>query len=171
MRSSNGGLAHGTMGNPQGNLEQTILQTTVIENEVRVRESVKAELIDEELIEELEQAGIKFNRSNMVFITRDQTGQIVWLEKGNELAGLNHIRFRSHDEQIAAAFNVDKSNVESIIKDIITNGEIVKNELKPRGNRYGFERVYYHQGRYCLVTGIGTNGFIISAYPTRLKEE
>lgn len=29
----------------------------------------------------------------------------------------------------------------------------------------GYERVYCHEGEYCSVTGVGTNGFIISAYP------
>lgn len=29
----------------------------------------------------------------------------------------------------------------------------------------GFERVYSYQGNYYIVIGIGTNGFIISAYP------
>lgn len=33
----------------------------------------------------------KFTKEDIVFITRDQTGQVVWLEKGNKKAGLKHI--------------------------------------------------------------------------------
>ena len=31
----------------------------------------------------------------------------------------------------------------------------------------GYERVYEHSGKYYAMTGIGTNGFILSAYPIR----
>ncbi len=31
----------------------------------------------------------------------------------------------------------------------------------------GYERVYFYEGRYCVVAGIGTNGFIVSAYPKK----
>ena len=44
-------------------------------------------------------------------------------------------------------------------------GSIVRNGLKPIGNRMRCERVYHHEGEYCIITGIGTNGFIVSAYP------
>ena len=29
----------------------------------------------------------------------------------------------------------------------------------------GYERVYPYEGEYSIITGIGTNGFIVSAYP------
>lgn len=31
----------------------------------------------------------------------------------------------------------------------------------------GFERVYYYEGSYYVMTGIGTNGYIVSAYPIK----
>ena len=67
------------------------------------------------LITELKEKGIKFTEKDIIFITRDKTGQIVWLEKGNSSAGLEHI----------------------------LNGN----------------------GKYCVMTGIGSNGFIVTAYP------
>jgi len=39
-----------------------------------------------ELIRELVAAGVSFTEDEIVFITKDATGQIVWLEKGNEKA-------------------------------------------------------------------------------------
>ncbi len=47
----------------------------------------------------------------------------------------------------------------------------MKNELKPIGNRMGYERVYHYEGEYCIIAGIGTNGFIVSAYPHRHRKE
>ncbi len=34
---------------------------------------------------------IKFTKENLVFVARDKTGQIVFLEKGKDDAGLKHI--------------------------------------------------------------------------------
>lgn len=33
----------------------------------------------------------------------------------------------------------------------------------------GYERVYYYEGEYCIITGVGTNGFIVSC--RRRKEK
>ena len=37
-------------------------------------------------------------------------------------------------------------------------------------NRDGIEKLYSHNGNYYLLTDIGTNGFIVSAYPIDEKE-
>ena len=128
-------------------------------------------LIDEALVAELEREKVKFNRNNMILITRDKTGQVVWLEEGNSGAGLKHMRERGHINQLAKAFGISQDKVESYLHEIISSGTIVKNKLKPIGNRMGYERVYYYEGNYCVITAIGTNGFIISAYPRRYGKE
>ena len=46
---------------------------------------------DQELIRQLKESGVAFSETDIVFITKDATGQIVWLETGNEGAGLTHI--------------------------------------------------------------------------------
>ncbi len=107
----------------------------------------------------------------MIFITRDKTGQIVWLEKGAEGAGLGHMQARGHIEQMAKAFGICKDEVEAYLRKVINSGTVIKNELKPIGNRMGYERVYYYQGNYCVVTAVGTNGFIVSAYPRKYDGE
>lgn len=167
MRSGNGGLAHGTRGNPQTNITQEIYAAKVAENEARVKELASQSMIDESLIAELERNRVKFTRKDMLFVTRDKTGQIVWLEKGNVGAGMGHIKSRGHDEQIAKAFGIPKTEVEAYLRKVISQGSIVRNELKPIGNRMGYERVYYYEGEYCVIAGVGTNGFIVSAYPHR----
>ncbi len=167
MRSSNGGLAFGTSGNPQTHIMQETYAAKVAENEARIKELTSQSMIDESLIVELERNGVKFTRKDMLFVTRDKTGQIVWLEKGNAGAGMGHIKSRGHDEQIAKAFGIPKTEVEAYLRKVISQGSIVRNELKPIGNRMGYERVYYYEGEYCVIAGAGTNGFIVSAYPHR----
>lgn len=167
MRSSNGGLAYGTSGNPQTHIMQETYAVKVAENEARVKELASQKMIDASLIAELERNGVKFSRKDMLFVTRDKTGQIVWLEKGNAGSGMGHIKSRGHDEQIAKAFGIPKTEVEAYLREVISQGSIVRSELKPIGNRMGYERVYYYEGEYCVVAGVGTNGFIVSAYPHR----
>ena len=167
MRSSNGGLAYGTNGNPQTHIMQESYAAKVAENEARVKELASQKMIDASLIAELERNGVKFSRKDMLFVTRDKTGQIVWLEKGDAGSGMGHIKSRGHDEQIAKAFGIPKTEVEAYLREVISQGSIVRSELKPIGNRMGYERVYYYEGEYCVVAGVGTNGFIVSAYPHR----
>lgn len=171
MRSSNGGLAYGTNGNPQTHIMQETYAAKAADNEARLKELVSQPMIDEALVAELEHDGVKFTRKDMLFVTRDKTGQIVWLEKGNAGSGMGHIKSRGHDEQIAKAFGIPKTEVEAYLRKVISQGSIVRNDLKPIGNRMGYERVYYYEGKYCIITGVGTNGFIVSAYPRRHGEE
>lgn len=46
-----------------------------------------------------------------------------------------------------------------------SDGQVVSNTLKITNGRQGFERIYYYDGKHYVLTGIGTNGFIVSAYP------
>ncbi len=126
------------------------------------------------LIQELESNGIKFSEKDMVFITKDKTGQTVWLEEGNNSAGLKHIidgngTTKGHAEDFKNAFGITKSQIPTYLEKVITQGTVVSNTLKPIGNRMGYERVYYYKGNYHVVTGIGDNGFIVSAYPKHIK--
>lgn len=128
-----------------------------------------------DLIAALESAGVKFTKQNIVFITKDKTGQIVWLETGNELAGLQHIldgngRTPGHATDFERAFGATREAIPDYLHKVITDGIVVSNELKKVGSREGYERIYYYEGNHYVITGIGTNGFIISAYPKRRKD-
>ena len=51
---------------------------------------------------------------------------------------------------------------------MIQNGTVISNKIVSIGSgRQGYERVYEYKGNYYTMTGIGTNGFIVSAYPVR----
>lgn len=122
------------------------------------------------LIKELESNGVKFSKENIVFITKDKTGQTIWLEKGNSTAGLEHIingngRTPGHGKDFEKAFGVSKDQIPNYLNKIISNGSVISSELKDINGRSGFERIYYFDKKYYVLTGIGTNGFIVTAYP------
>ena len=128
-----------------------------------------------DLIAGLEKSGVKFTKENIVFITKDATGQTVWLETGNALAGLQHIldgdgRTSGHAADFERAFGVTREAIPGYLQKVVTDGIVVSNELKKIGSREGYERIYYYEGNHYVITGVGTNGFIISAYPKRRKD-
>ena len=157
-KTSRSGLGVGTGSSPQGSLFQGGVDS-------KVKELTKKCMIDQ-----LTKARVKFNPNYVLFVTKDKTGQLVWLEKGNKDAGLEHIlhgngRSRGHAYDFKKALGLESNQVSSYLQKVITYGSIVSNTIKPVGNRMGFERVYSYEGNYYIVTGIGTNGFIASAYP------
>lgn len=126
------------------------------------------------LIKELERNGVKFTKENIVFITKDQTGQIVWLETGNKSAGLSHILdgdgvTTGHAADFERAFGVSREQIPNYLEKVIRHGTVVDNKIVKKGSREGYERTYYYEGKHYVITGIGTNGFVISAYPKKKK--
>ena len=157
-KTSWSGLGVGTGSSPQGSLSHGSVDS-------KVKELTKKCMIDQ-----LIKARVKFNPNDVLFVTKDKTDQLVWLEKGNKCAGLEHIlhgdgRSMGHASDFKKALGLESNQVSGYLQKVITHGNIVSNTIKPVGNRMGFERVYSYQGNYYIVTGIGTNGFIISAYP------
>ena len=70
----------------------------------------------ETLVKQLEQSGVKFSKNDMVFVTKDKTGQVVWLEKGSSSSGLKHILDGD------GLFHLNK--IGDILADIIVNAEL-----------------------------------------------
>lgn len=166
MRASDSGYAHGTSGSPQSTLEQEEHAVKVAENEAKVKkEADNAPLIDPSHIAEMETSGAKFARENVVFTTRDATGQVIWLEKGSKAAGLDHLKARKHLEQLAKYLGTNEQNVPRMLRNIIRDGHIVSNKVVKRGNRTGFERKYEYNGKRIILAAIGANGFLVTAYP------
>lgn len=123
-----------------------------------------------ELVAGLEKSGVKFTKENIVFIAKDGTGQTVWLETGNASAGLKHIldgdgRSPGHASDFEKAFGVSRERVPELLHKVVSEGTVVSNTIKIRNGREGYERVYSYGGKYYVVSGIGKNGFIVSAYP------
>lgn len=94
---------------------------------------------------------------------------MISLEKGNDLAGLKHI-LNKHADDFHNKHNVCNGNIVGHIEYFISNGNIEYSRITKLGNRDGIEKLYLYKGQYYLLTGIGTNGFIVSAYPIKEKE-
>lgn len=118
----------------------------------------------EALVKRLEQGGVKFSKKDMVFVTKDKTGQVVWLEKGNASSGLQHIVSR-HANDFQSKHGVSKSQISNHLNDVFTSGKVEYSRITQKNGRPGYERLYSHNGKYYLLTGVGTNGYIVSAYP------
>ena len=122
----------------------------------------------EALVKQLEQSGVKFSKKDMVFVTKDKTGQVVWLEKGNESSGLQHIVSR-HADDFQSKHGVSKSQISNHLNDVFTSGKVEYSRITQKNGRTGYERLYSYNGKYYLQTGVGTNGYIVSAYPISKK--
>lgn len=133
-------------------------------------ENKALKLARDDLVRPLIDAGVKFNREDVIFLTWDKTGQLLWLENGNSNRGLQHILFgdkysKGHIEDFQKKFNVKKEDVAKFINDFVTNGKLMYSVLKKRGEKTGYERLYKKGRNYFLLVGLGTNGYIVSAYP------
>ena len=93
--------------------------------------------------------------------------------KGTKKGGLRHIldgngKTHGHASDFQKAFGVSRQSVPGYIKTVVTKGKLVSSKtILVGGGRLGYERVYYYNGGYHLLTGIGTNGFIVTAYPVK----
>lgn len=110
-RTKNSGLSVGIGSSPQESLSQGNVDSKV------------KELARQEMINELTKAGVKFTKEDVIFVTKDKTGQLIWLEKGNDGAGLKHIEKHSNDFMIK--HGVDSSNLVYHIKSILEKGSVL----------------------------------------------
>lgn len=85
---------------------------------------------------------------------------LVWLEKGNITKGLEHILIR-HEEDLKRKFGLRKEDIPSFVKDVFTNGTELSSKLK----NGGYQKEYLYKGKHIIISGVGTNGFIVSIYP------
>lgn len=157
-KTVNSGIAHGTNGSPQGKLNQDNFSSKI------------KELARKEMIKSLINAKVKFTEKDVIFATKDKTGQLIWLEKGNEKAGLQHILYgdentSGHAKDFETKHGVKKENVAYHIENIISNGTVEYTKLTTRNGKEGFEKLFNKQGKYYMISGIGTNGFVVTAYP------
>lgn len=157
-KTSKSGLGIGVGLSPQGSITQSDFDN-------KVKELLKKD----DMLKQLIDAKVKFNADNVLFVTKDKSGQMIWLEKGNDVAGLKHILIK-HADDFHDKHNVSRENIAGHINNIISNGNIEYSRITKRGNHDGIEKLYSHKGKYYLLTGTGTNGFIVSAYPIKEKE-
>lgn len=119
-----------------------------------------------ELVQELKRRKEKFKEEDILFITRVPTREILWLEKGSSTAGFEHIKQR-HTQDFLKKFGVKQNKIPSFLKKVVEEGTIVSESSRIQGDREQIKRIYLYQNQYHVITALGTNGFIVSAYPRK----
>lgn len=119
-------------------------------------------MIGKEFLGELRAAGYKFTEADIIFVTHDATSRLVWLETGNESAGLKHIILH-HAADYKRALGLDETQIAGFLYQVVTYGTVVRNDPAKVGG--GYNRVYDYHGNYYIFSGLGKNGFIVTAYP------
>lgn len=122
--------------------------------------NTKGSLKPEHLLNELRQSGVKFTEREVIMITKTRKNELVWLEKGNKSKGFEHILLR-HEKDLERKFGVKKQEIPNFVKDVFTNGIETSSEFK----NGGYQKEYLYKGKHIVISGVGTNGFIVSIYP------
>lgn len=115
-----------------------------------------------EWLPELKTSGFKYSEDELVFIAHDKSGQLLWLEEGNESAGLMHIKAH-HAEDFRRAHGVAEDEIADLLFQVVTNGDLISNRPSLKG--HGYDRVYDYEDNYYTFMGVGSNGFIVTAFP------
>ena len=88
----------------------------------------------------------------------------LWLETDNKGVGLAHIKER-HFSDFVSKHGVSKENIVGHLDSIITTGILEYSRITMRNGKPGYEKLYYKNGQYYLLSATGTNGFLVTAYP------
>ena len=146
-KTSNGGLGYGIGSGSQTSLEQENVNSKIDE---LTKQVTNAKISDEYTIEDLRKAGLKFNPDDVIFVTKDKSDQLIWLENGGKNAGLTHILYGDginsfgHASDFKNAFGINPNQVGDYLKQVITYGKVVSNREKTVVNGKGYEKVYYY---------------------------
>ena len=108
-------------------------------------------------IKKIENFGIQFNRDDVIFVAKAKEGKLVWLEKGNDSAGLKHI-VKEHGKQfVDADISIDKTP--QILIETLNIGEYVGIQGKDRK----VYKVDIEGSNIFIAISIIDNGFIVGA--------
>lgn len=122
------------------------------------------------LISQLEAQSEKFDKDNVVSITQNSSGAIIWLEKGHlgdRPSGLAHI-VDAHGADFAR-HSISKSEIPQYIMTAVKHGVIVGYQGRGHG-RPIYEFTYDGIKRRIAIT-IGSNGYVVGANPKSVPEE
>ncbi|MFW5444481.1 MAG: hypothetical protein ACKE51_09275, partial [Methylococcaceae bacterium] len=117
--------------------------------------------VKNELLGELSNQGIKHTPENVIDIAKTQEGRIVFLEAGNNSAGLKHIVNKHVDDFIKRG--ITKDQIPDAVMTAVTKGKIVGHQGAGAG-RPIYEFQFNGQTQRIAVT-TSNNGFIVGANP------
>ena len=122
------------------------------------------------LISQLEARNEKFNKADVVAITKDPDGNIVWLEKGHlgsQPSGLAHI-IDAHGSDFQKQ-GITESEIPQFVMTAVKTGTVVGYQGRNHG-RPIYEFTYEGVTRRIAIT-IGSNGYVVGANPKSLPKE
>ena len=119
-----------------------------------------------ELINEVISNGDKISPENVLMITRDPSGKIVWMESGNDRSGLTHI-VNEHGHEFNGK-GISNNDIPNYVLEAVHQGNIVDTQGK-RNPRTVYEFVYNGVTQRVAVQ-VSTNGYIVSANCKSSKE-
>ena len=112
-------------------------------------------LLKPDLLDELSKSGVKYNPDDVVMVVKNTEKDLLWLEYGNNKAGLNHIEIRHATDFSKRGIK----NIPEFIHDMLKNKPISIVE-----SSRGMNATYLINGKKYLIA-YGKNGFIVSVYP------
>jgi hypothetical protein len=107
------------------------------------------------LMNELKNSGVKYSERDVVLVTKNYAGKLLWLEKGNKGSGLTHIMHRHGN-------NFKNLNVLALIKTLVKQKPIAHFE-KNNGKQLSDIYIYQSNGKTYLLA-YGDNGYIVTFY-------
>ncbi len=116
-----------------------------------------------QLIKDLQARGIKITPENVVDIQKLTDGRIVFLETGNNSAGLQHIH--RHTDEFAQK-GISQDQIPDAIFSALQQNKVVGYQGSGTG-RPIYEYTFNDQTHRIAIT-VGDNGFIVGANPTSL---
>ena len=122
----------------------------------------KPELVDKSLVDQLQKEGIKHNPDNILRIGQVSNGRIVFLETGNNTAGLQHI-VKAHGSDFT-----NRGILIEQIPDLVMKALSDNNIIGFQGaNRPIYETIFNGTKQLIAIT-VGNNGYIVGANPASL---
>ena len=109
------------------------------------------------LMNELRNSGVKYTKKDVVLVTKNYNGKLLWLEKGNELSGLEHIEMRHRNDFDA------NTNIQDLLMKILASKPL-KHFSRKKGKELADIYLYKVNSKLYLVA-YGDNGYIVSFYP------
>ncbi|MDR3259844.1 MAG: hypothetical protein LBT51_09590 [Fusobacteriaceae bacterium] len=109
-------------------------------------------------MDELAKSGSKYSPKDVVMVTKTPEGKLLWLETGNDTSGLKHI-LGGHEADLAKK---GITNISEFIKEMVKS-----NPVATKISSKGMSAVYLVNGQYYNLV-YGTNGYIVSFYPSKI---
>ncbi|MEZ4736337.1 MAG: RHS repeat-associated core domain-containing protein [Caldilineaceae bacterium] len=122
----------------------------------------KPEIVDKDLVDQLQKEGIKHNPNNILRIGQVPNGRIVFLETGNNTAGLQHI-VKTHGSDFANR-GVSVEQIPDLVMKALLDNNIVGSQ---GAGRPIYETIFNGTKQLVAIT-VGNNGYIVGANPASL---